>query len=133
MKRYFIPKTLTAAGLATPLLVVSGSWFKWFDSAAKAKRAIPPVGIPTGRQRGTRLGWVFSPTDEYGPRRIHDNHLEVNPRYLFRVVGRLRAAHGAWLPSPTRSLVSLYMLVPAPNYELLKTNHKIGAPKGRLP
>lgn len=133
MKRYYIPKTLTAERIASPLLVVSGNWFKWFDSATKAKRASPPVGIPTGRQRGNRLGWTFSPTDEYGPRLIHNTYLEVNQRYLHLVVRRLRSTHISWSPALTQSLVYSYMLIPAPDYARLKTNHKIGAPKGRLP
>lgn len=133
MKRYYIPKTLTAEVVASPLLVVAGNWFKWFDSATKAKRSSPPVGIPTGRQRGTRLGWTFSPTDEYRPRLVHNTYLEVNQRYLHFVVRRLRDTHRSVLPKLTQFIVYLYMLIPAPDYARFKTNHKIGAPKGRLP
>lgn len=133
MKRYYIPKTLTAEGVELPLLVVAGYWFKWFNNATKARRAVPPVGTPTGRQRGTRLGWVFSPTDEYAPRRIHDKFLEVSPRYMHQAVARVRATHSSYLPVLTQAMVFSYMLIPAPDYTRLKTNHKIGAPKGRLP
>lgn len=70
--------------------------------------------------------------DSFSARSLNATHLELHPNYLSQAMVRLRRS-GRWFPWLTGLILPMYMIIPAIDYARLKTNHKLGAPKGRLP
>jgi hypothetical protein len=130
MKRYYLPATITEQNIATPLLVVTNNWYKWFDNGTSAKRAVPPISSP----RDLCRGWHRRRNNELTERSMYHTYAEINPGYVCDALRRLkRSLNWHSLPFHVSMAVFTYMIVPAVDYARLKTNHKIGAPKGHLP
>ena len=61
-------------------------------------------------------------------------YVEILPGYVCDALRRLkRSLNWQSVPFQTTLVVFRYMILPAVDYARLKTNHKIGAPKGHLP
>lgn len=129
MKRYYIAKSVSEAESLVPILVVAGNWHKRFNTATRAKRAVPPYGR---HHLESCRGWYRSMGDSFSARSLNATYVELHPSYLSQAMVRLRRS-GRWFPWLTGLILPLYMIIPAIDYSRLKTNYKLGAPKGRLP
>lgn len=130
MKRYFIAKSVSQAESLVPILVVADNWYKSFSTATAARRAVPPYGR---HHLELYRGWCRSTGGVPSARSLNATHIEVKPDYLCQAMARLRRSGGRWFPWSTTMILPLYMIIPALDYARLKTNYKLGAPKGRLP
>jgi hypothetical protein len=130
MKRYYLPITITEQNVAVPLLVVTNCWYKWFDNGTSAKRAVPPVSSP----RDLCRGWKRRGPNDFTERSMPGTYVEIVPGYVCDALRRLkRSLNWQSVPFQTTLAVFTYMIIAPIDYVRLKTNHKIGAPKGRLP